>query len=273
MATSSAALLIVLIALPFGGSCLAALFPANARNAEAYLAGGVALTALALVIATLLPGGQRRDRPIQGTLGSGARPRVQPEDGWLRLAARRTGHRHRLPGGAVRPLLHVPSRSRTALLLIPARLHGRDARHRAFGQPDSAGLLLGADQPLLLPADRLLAPDCAGAGRRPHGPDHYVGWRTLPVRRRTDARAYRRQLRPRPSACIRRRDPLALALRPGACPRSSRRLDEERPVSVPFLAAARDGSADASFGLPAFRHHGESRRLPAGAALAGAGRN
>ena len=50
MATSSAAFLIVLIALPFGGSCLAALFPANARNAEAYLAGGVALTALALVI-------------------------------------------------------------------------------------------------------------------------------------------------------------------------------------------------------------------------------
>ena len=48
MATSSAALLIILIALPFGGSCLAALFPANARNAEAYLAGGVALTALAL---------------------------------------------------------------------------------------------------------------------------------------------------------------------------------------------------------------------------------
>ena len=46
MATSSAAFLIVLIALPFGGSCLAALFPANARNAEAYLAGGVALTAL-----------------------------------------------------------------------------------------------------------------------------------------------------------------------------------------------------------------------------------
>jgi multicomponent K+:H+ antiporter subunit A len=51
MAISSAALLIVLIALPFGGSCLAALFRANARNAEAYLAGGVALTALVLVIA------------------------------------------------------------------------------------------------------------------------------------------------------------------------------------------------------------------------------
>jgi multicomponent K+:H+ antiporter subunit A len=51
MAISSAAFLIVLIALPFGGSCLATLFRANARNAEAYLAGGVALTALLLVIA------------------------------------------------------------------------------------------------------------------------------------------------------------------------------------------------------------------------------
>jgi multicomponent K+:H+ antiporter subunit A len=52
MAISSAALLIVLLALPFGGSCLAAFFPANARNAEAYLAGAVALAALVLVIAT-----------------------------------------------------------------------------------------------------------------------------------------------------------------------------------------------------------------------------
>ena len=45
-------LLIALIALPFVGSCLAALFRANARNAEAYLAGVVALTALVIVIAT-----------------------------------------------------------------------------------------------------------------------------------------------------------------------------------------------------------------------------
>jgi len=52
MAISSAALLIVLFALPFGGSCLAALFPTNARNAEAYLAGGVALAALVILVAT-----------------------------------------------------------------------------------------------------------------------------------------------------------------------------------------------------------------------------
>ena len=45
-------LLIVLIVLPFVGSCLTALFRANARNAEAYLAGAVALAALIMVIAT-----------------------------------------------------------------------------------------------------------------------------------------------------------------------------------------------------------------------------
>lgn len=52
MAISSAAILIILIALPFGGSCLAAVFRGNARNAEAYLAAGVALSALLLVVAT-----------------------------------------------------------------------------------------------------------------------------------------------------------------------------------------------------------------------------
>lgn len=51
MAISSATLLIIIIALPFLGSCLAALFPTNARNAEAYLAGGVALIALVVVVA------------------------------------------------------------------------------------------------------------------------------------------------------------------------------------------------------------------------------
>jgi multicomponent K+:H+ antiporter subunit A len=39
--------LIVLLALPFVGSVLATLLPVNARSAEAWLAGGVALGALA----------------------------------------------------------------------------------------------------------------------------------------------------------------------------------------------------------------------------------
>lgn len=51
MAISSVAFLILLIALPFGGSCVAAFFPANARNAEAYLAGSIALVALVFVSA------------------------------------------------------------------------------------------------------------------------------------------------------------------------------------------------------------------------------
>jgi multicomponent K+:H+ antiporter subunit A len=44
-------LLAVLLALPFAGSVVAALLPANARNAESWLAGGVALAGLALVVA------------------------------------------------------------------------------------------------------------------------------------------------------------------------------------------------------------------------------
>jgi len=40
--------LIVMIVLPFAGSLLAACFPSNARNAEAWLAGGVALAVLAM---------------------------------------------------------------------------------------------------------------------------------------------------------------------------------------------------------------------------------
>src|SRR6185312_6372622 len=41
--------LIAILALPFLGSSLAALLPANARNAEAWLAGAIALVALVLV--------------------------------------------------------------------------------------------------------------------------------------------------------------------------------------------------------------------------------
>ena len=42
------ALLLLLLTLPFAGSIAAAFFPANARNAEAWLAGTVALAANAL---------------------------------------------------------------------------------------------------------------------------------------------------------------------------------------------------------------------------------
>ena len=50
--TSPETLLVAILAFPFIGGCLAILFPANARNAEAYLGGLVAVVALALVIST-----------------------------------------------------------------------------------------------------------------------------------------------------------------------------------------------------------------------------
>lgn len=46
------ALLLALLALPFAGSIAAALFPANARNGEAWLAGGIALAAHGLAWTT-----------------------------------------------------------------------------------------------------------------------------------------------------------------------------------------------------------------------------
>lgn len=52
MAMSYESILLAIIALPFVGSCLAALFQTNASNAEAYLAGFVTLISLMLVIAT-----------------------------------------------------------------------------------------------------------------------------------------------------------------------------------------------------------------------------
>ncbi|HET9717356.1 MAG TPA: monovalent cation/H+ antiporter subunit A [Pseudolabrys sp.] len=52
MMISTETFLIAVLALPFVGSCLAILFKANARNAEAYLAGVVALVALVLVLLT-----------------------------------------------------------------------------------------------------------------------------------------------------------------------------------------------------------------------------
>ena len=79
------------------------------------------------------------------------------------------GARHRRAGRAVRALLHVARRSGGALLLVLPRLHGRDAGRGAVGQPDPARVLLGAHQPVLVPADRLLAPPARRAARRAHG--------------------------------------------------------------------------------------------------------
>ncbi|MGH8697576.1 MAG: proton-conducting transporter membrane subunit, partial [Burkholderiales bacterium] len=63
---SDATLLIILLALPFAGSIAAALLPANARNAEAWLAGAIALAAL-LIAAKFYPAVARAE-VIRGEL-------------------------------------------------------------------------------------------------------------------------------------------------------------------------------------------------------------
>src|SRR5215212_4543904 len=59
-------LLIAVLALPFAGSCLAALLRTNAWNAESWLAGAIALTGLALVAASYP--GIANGEPIQARI-------------------------------------------------------------------------------------------------------------------------------------------------------------------------------------------------------------
>ncbi len=61
-------------------------------------------------------------------------------------------------------------------------------------------------------------------------------------------------------------------VRPDAAADPGGRTHQERPVSVPLLAAAGHGGSDASFGVPAFGHHGEGGRVPARATVAGVAR-
>src|SRR5690349_21345866 len=97
MAISFASVLIALVALPFAGSCVAAVLRANARNVEAYVAGGVCLIACALVVASyprVVDGGV-----VQYTAPwvPGTRPRVQAPDGRFRMGARRAHRGDRVP--------------------------------------------------------------------------------------------------------------------------------------------------------------------------------
>jgi nucleotide-binding universal stress UspA family protein len=165
----------------------------------------------------------------------------------------------------VRALLHVAAGPGAALLLVLPGLHGRDAGRGAVGQPGAAGGVLGADQPLVVPADRLLAPPQADARAA-------RAWRSRHRRRRPGLLAgvlllgpHRRQLRPRRGAGRGRRIRAHALYLPALVLVLLGALHQERAVPVPLLAAARDGGADAGVGLPALGHHGEGRRVPAGA--------
>jgi NADH:ubiquinone oxidoreductase subunit 4 (subunit M) len=138
--------LIAVVALPFVGSCIAVFFRTNARNAEAYLAAAIALFCLVLILAIYpqVVGGGVLRYSVEWipTLGLEFTLRI---DGfsWA-LAALITGI----------GFLVVAS-----ILLVPARIHGDNARHRLVGQLNLDGFLLGVDQPLLFSLDRLPTSD------------------------------------------------------------------------------------------------------------------
>ena len=266
-------LLTVVLALPFVGSCFAALLRTNARNAEAWLSGTITLISLALLAAgypRIIDGGVIRytvewvpDLGLEFSLrmdgfawmfamlvtGIGflvvlyARYYMSPADPVPRffsflLAFMGAMLGIVLSGNLIQLVFFWELTSLFSFLLIGywhQNAQAREGARMALIVTSAGGLCL--------------------------------------LRRRADAGPYRRQLRSRPGAGVRRRHPFASPLRSGAGPGADRRAHQERPVPVPFLAAARDGGADARLGLSAFGHHGEGRRLPAGPAVAGDGRD
>src|SRR4051812_669696 len=206
-------------------------------------------------------------------LAARLRARLRCAYGRPRVDVLCAGKWHRIPGGAVCALLHVAPGPDRALLFAPARLHGLHARRGAVGQSRAAGLLLGSDEPALVPVDRLLAPQLRRARWRAQCARRHGRRRALSLRRRAAPRAHRRQLRPRRGAGERRSHPRRCGLRAGARPARHRCAHEECAVPVPLLAAAGDGGANAGLGVPALRDHGEARCLPARAPVAGARRH
>ena len=189
---------------------------------------------------------------------------VRTETRWFCLGVRHADHRHRISGGTVRPLLHVAQRSRSAVLFSPARIHGGDGGDRALRQSAPASFLLGADQPVFVLADQLLASQFGCEGRRTDGAGDHLEWRTLPLCRRPADRSHRRQLRSGQGVGVRRGDPFASALCSRARADPARRPDQERPISLPFLAAARDGGSDSRIRLSALGNDGEGGRVSFG---------
>ena len=70
-----------------------------------------------------------------------------------------------------------------------------------------------------------------------------------------------------------RADPRPRSVSAGADTDPARRVHQVGAVSLPFLAAPRDGGADPGFRVPALGDHGQGRRIPAGPAVSGAGRH
>ena len=198
--------LLLIIGLPFLAGLAAVLLPSDSRTPVTWLAGATTAACLALTISlypSVSSGSTVRHRiewiPV-------ARTRLHSQDGRLRLDLRVPGQRDRIPRRRLRPVLHLAGGSGPPLLPFLPGFHGVDAGHRPLRQPDPPGDVLGTDQHLLLPADRLLAPQPGGARRRPDGADDNRDRRSSTAGGRPHHRPHRRQLRSRRGAGVRRRD-------------------------------------------------------------------
>ncbi len=211
-----------------------------------------------------------RDHPLH--LVAAAGPEPQPAAGRAGLSFRPADSRHRVAGNPLRALLPVEERSHGALLRVLPALHGRDARRGTVRKPAADADVLGADEPVVIPPDRLLEP----SGRCSSGRAHGTGgdwWRRAGAARRHPAdRLHRRKLRAVDRAGIGRSDPCQCAVPADADPDTAGRVHQVRSVSVPFLVASGHGCADAGIGVPAFGDHGQGRGLPPCPSVSGPGR-
>ena len=179
--------LIWIVILPFVGSLCAAFLPSHARNAAAWLAETVAVVCIVLTFRLYwqIAEGEVVREAFQWAPALGLYLHVS--HGWLCLAVRNAGDSDGRPGCPVCALLHGCAGSGTAFFLILAGFHGRHARRGAIRQPDSAGGVLGIDQPDVVHAHSILVSPLGRAPGRPHGIDCYGRRWSLPARRRPDA--------------------------------------------------------------------------------------
>jgi hypothetical protein len=182
------------------------------------------------------------------------------DDSWRRVADH-----------PLRPVLPVGRRSDGAVLHLSVAVSGGDAWHRFVGQHPALVDLLGADVAIVLPADRLLEAPARGAPGRAYGAGGHGCGRPCDDRGHADPRQHRGQLQPDGYPAVGGFDQILGLVFARADPDPAGRLHEVRAVPVPFLAAARDGRADAGLGLPAFGHDGEGGGVLDGAHVACAG--
>jgi hypothetical protein len=123
----------------------------------------------------------------------------------------------------------------------------------------------------VVPADRLLEAPARGPPGRAYGACGHGCGRACDDRGHADPRQYRGQLQPDGYPAVGGFHQILGLVPARADPDPAGRLHQVRSVPVPFLAAARDGRADAGLGLPAFGHDGEGGGVLDGAHVARAG--